>query len=172
MTETTCTNCGGPKPDDRFRACPDCRAYWRAARCKPGGPAETIERLRAEVAQLRATLAELRGHGKDTDRSKDTYMTQEPEDDGFVTCFPVPSGATDLCGVGGCLGAAISAQQAARDLVFALAHGVHPADNVGTGETLASLAQVIWLTHGAMPDTDERDDRLAAAAERYLEDRS
>lgn len=28
---TTCNNCGNAKPDDRFRACPDCRAYWRAA---------------------------------------------------------------------------------------------------------------------------------------------
>lgn len=29
MTTTTCNNCGKPKPVDKFRACPDCRAAWR-----------------------------------------------------------------------------------------------------------------------------------------------
>lgn len=52
-----CHNCGAPKPADRFRACPECRAEWRTRSRKPGGPAETIERLQAENANLRRKLA-------------------------------------------------------------------------------------------------------------------
>lgn len=55
--QDTCHNCGGPKPADRYRACPDCRSEWRARSRKPGGPAETIEHLRTENAQLRARLS-------------------------------------------------------------------------------------------------------------------
>jgi len=54
-----CHNCGGCKPDDRYQACPDCRAEWRARARKPGGPAEKIERLTAENEILRAKLARL-----------------------------------------------------------------------------------------------------------------
>ena len=56
MTEI-CHNCGGQKPDDRYRACPSCRAEWRSRARKPGGTAETIERLTAENERLRARLA-------------------------------------------------------------------------------------------------------------------
>lgn len=53
MSAPDCTACGKPKPVDRFRACPDCRAEWRLYSRKPGGPAETLEALRAENARLR-----------------------------------------------------------------------------------------------------------------------
>ena len=62
---TTCNNCGSPKPADRFRACEACRAEWRRYSRKPGGPAQTIEALRAENARLRAQIAKLtarKGH--------------------------------------------------------------------------------------------------------------
>mgnify|MGYP001234824892 CR=1 FL=1 len=59
MTESTCTACGKPKPGDRFRACPDCRAEWRRYSRKPDGPSETIEKLRAENARLKARIARL-----------------------------------------------------------------------------------------------------------------
>lgn len=55
--DDVCHNCGASKPADRFRACPDCRAEWRTRSRKPGGPAETIERLQAENAYLRRQLA-------------------------------------------------------------------------------------------------------------------
>lgn len=45
MSAPRCANCAGPKPDDRFRACPQCRADWRRTSRKPGGPAETIETM-------------------------------------------------------------------------------------------------------------------------------
>jgi len=101
-------------------------------------------------------------------------MTDTPEDDGFITCFPATAtAATDLWGTPGCLGAAISAAQATKDLLIALAgDGVHPADNVGSGETLACLAEAIRLTHAEMLGTDSDDDQLAGAARRYLEDRA
>lgn len=54
-----CSACGKPKPPDRFRACETCRAEWRRHSRKPGGPAETIEALRAENARLRARLEKL-----------------------------------------------------------------------------------------------------------------
>jgi len=41
-----CNNCGAPKPDDRYRACPDCSRQWRQAARKPGGNAERLEALR------------------------------------------------------------------------------------------------------------------------------
>ncbi|SIT11294.1 hypothetical protein [Paracoccus saliphilus] len=44
-----CNNCGGPKPDDHYRACPDCRAEWRARARKPGGTAERIDALENAV---------------------------------------------------------------------------------------------------------------------------
>lgn len=59
MTTPACTNCGGPKPDDRYRACPACRAEWRSYQRKKGGWAETIEDLRAENARLRKRIAKL-----------------------------------------------------------------------------------------------------------------
>lgn len=59
MKGTTCKNCGAPKPADKFRACPDCRTIWRQQSRKPGGPAETIEQLRAENARLKKRIAEL-----------------------------------------------------------------------------------------------------------------
>ena len=59
MAEHKCTACGKPKPADPFRACPDCREGWRRASRKPGGPAETIENLRSEVAHLKAKIARL-----------------------------------------------------------------------------------------------------------------
>lgn len=40
-----CNNCGGPKPDDQFRACPGCREDWRLRGRKPGGTAERIDDL-------------------------------------------------------------------------------------------------------------------------------
>lgn len=37
----TCNACGGPKPEDKFRACPDCRAEWREySRARKSRPAE------------------------------------------------------------------------------------------------------------------------------------
>lgn len=62
MTTPECTNCGKPKPPDRFRACPVCRAEWRRYSRKPDGPAETIETLRAENARLRERVARLEGN--------------------------------------------------------------------------------------------------------------
>lgn len=59
MGAAVCNNCGGHKPEDRYRACPDCRADWRHARRKPDGPAATIDKLRAELARLQARIAEL-----------------------------------------------------------------------------------------------------------------
>lgn len=59
MTDTACNNCGAPKPDDKFRACPDCRAAWRQQSRKPNGPANTIDQLRAENARLKKRIAEL-----------------------------------------------------------------------------------------------------------------
>ena len=58
-TVSTCNNCGAPKATDRYRACDACRAEWRRYRRKPGGPAETIETLRAELAKAQARIAEL-----------------------------------------------------------------------------------------------------------------
>lgn len=57
MSYIECTNCGKSKPLDRFRACPDCREEWRRYSRKPGGPAETIDQLRAENEALRKRLA-------------------------------------------------------------------------------------------------------------------
>lgn len=48
----TCHNCGGLKPEDRFRACPDCRAEWRARSRKPGGPAEKLDKAAKAVRYL------------------------------------------------------------------------------------------------------------------------
>lgn len=56
---TECSARGKPNPDDRFRACPDCRAEWRRYSRKPDGPAATIERQRAEIARLKARIARL-----------------------------------------------------------------------------------------------------------------
>jgi hypothetical protein len=52
--QTTCNACGAPKPDDRYRACPDCRQAWRLGKRKPDGPAERIERLRAALTKIEA----------------------------------------------------------------------------------------------------------------------
>lgn len=49
---TTCHNCGGQKPEDRYRACPGCRAEWRARARKPGGTAEQIEAARDAIGYL------------------------------------------------------------------------------------------------------------------------
>lgn len=59
MMTATCNNCGKPKSEDRFRACSTCRAEWRRYSRKPGGPADTIDALRAEVARLRDRIARL-----------------------------------------------------------------------------------------------------------------
>lgn len=56
-TATTCNNCHGPKPDDGFRACADCRAYWRA-RDKARGP-RRVEQMRRTVAVDRDVLDRL-----------------------------------------------------------------------------------------------------------------
>lgn len=61
MTTDTCNNCGKPKPQDRFRACPNCRSEWRRYSRKPGGPADTIDALRAQVTRLRERIARLEG---------------------------------------------------------------------------------------------------------------
>ena len=50
-----CNNCGAGKPDDRFRACPSCREAWRHNSRKPGGPAETIERLSEAITLIERT---------------------------------------------------------------------------------------------------------------------
>ncbi len=47
-----CANCGGDKPDDRYQACPDCRAEWRARSRKPGGSAEKIEKAGRAIQYL------------------------------------------------------------------------------------------------------------------------
>lgn len=62
---TICNNCGKPKPADQFRACEACRAEWRRYSRKPGGPAETIEALRAENTRLKALIAKLEQKGGD-----------------------------------------------------------------------------------------------------------
>ena len=59
---TECNACGKPKPDDRFRACSGCRAEWRRYSRKPDGPAETIEKLRAENARLKTQIARLKAN--------------------------------------------------------------------------------------------------------------
>lgn len=61
MTDTTCHNCGAPKPTDKYRACAACRAEWRQRSRVPGGPAETIDQLRAENARLKNRIAQLEG---------------------------------------------------------------------------------------------------------------
>ncbi|MBB4207240.1 hypothetical protein EV660_1179 [Roseinatronobacter bogoriensis DSM 18756] len=66
MAEHRCNACGKPKPHDHFRACPDCREGWRRANRKPGGPSETIEKLRSENARLKAKVARLESRYHDT----------------------------------------------------------------------------------------------------------
>lgn len=54
---TTCKACGSPKPDDKFRACPDCRAYWRTM-SKTRTP-RPVEKMRRTVAVDRDVLNQL-----------------------------------------------------------------------------------------------------------------
>lgn len=63
---TTCNACGAPKPDDSYRACPDCRTAWRLTSRKPGGPAETIERLKAALARIEAREPAVGSHEAET----------------------------------------------------------------------------------------------------------
>ena len=60
MTRTVCSNCGADKPADRFKACDACRAEWRRYARKPGGPAETIEALRAAAKNAIVAMQEAR----------------------------------------------------------------------------------------------------------------
>jgi hypothetical protein len=50
---TECMNCGGEKPDDKFRACPTCRAAWR--KYAPKGDSVLIPRaaLNYAIEQLK-----------------------------------------------------------------------------------------------------------------------
>ena len=60
MSEPTCANCGNPKPEDRFRACPDRRAAWReegrSKRASHGVPGRPVA-----VAVDRSVLVALEG---------------------------------------------------------------------------------------------------------------
>lgn len=51
---SACNACGAQKPDDCYRACEDCRRTWRLAGRKRGGPADTIDRLKATLARIEA----------------------------------------------------------------------------------------------------------------------
>lgn len=66
MTAATCNKCGGPKPADRFRACPDCRAAWRVydARKRGQRPSEVHRRtvtVDVDVLDALRPAAEARG---------------------------------------------------------------------------------------------------------------
>lgn len=55
-TKMICNNCKQPKQDDGFRACPDCRQYWREQQRKPDGYVNTVRRLEDRIKQLEKLL--------------------------------------------------------------------------------------------------------------------
>lgn len=63
---TICNACGDPKPDDRYRACPDCRQAWRLGKRKPDGPAEMIDRLKAALTLIEAREPAVGSHEAET----------------------------------------------------------------------------------------------------------
>lgn len=63
---TPCKACGGSKPDDAFRACPDCRAAWREAKRRPDGHAAQIERLKAALHRIEAREPAVGSHEAET----------------------------------------------------------------------------------------------------------
>jgi len=61
---TTCKSCHAPKPDDRFRACPDCRAAWRAyskGRARKGDTTMQTIRISRDVLDALRPEAKARG---------------------------------------------------------------------------------------------------------------